>query len=174
MDECIIEPFDRASHDRSGFSCGNAPLDNFLRTLVSQYEKKRLGRTYVGVRPGSKVVIGYFTLAAGSIPPESFPSSAKKFPAHPVPVVLLARLAVDSREQGRGIGARLLASAMGRCLQLGRSVGVHSLIVDAIDDSARSFYERFGFDPLLDGPFHLYLPLASIESGLLPPVPPSS
>ncbi len=174
MDEWIIEPFDRTIHDRADFSCGNAALDNFLPSLVRQYEKRRLGRTYVAVRSGSKLIVGYFTLAAGSIPPEAFSTPVKKFPLHPVPVVLLARLAVDRREQGRGIGSRLLAHVLRLCLELGTSIGIHAVTVDAIDDSAKSFYERFGFLPLLDGLFHLYLPVASIEDGLPPtPKPPS-
>ena len=169
MDEWLIELFDRASHDRADFSCGVASLDKFLHSLINQYEKRRLGRTYVIVRAGSKVVVGYFTLAAGSIPPENIPApTAKKLPTHPVPVVLLARLAVDRREQGRGVGGHLLAYAVRKCLELGESVGIHSVTVDAIDDSAKAFCERFGFLPLLDSPHHLHLPVASIESGLPP------
>ena len=174
MDEWIIEPFDRTIHERADFSCGNTSLDNFLLSLVSQYEKRRLGRTYVVVRSGSKLVVGYFTLAAGSIPPEAFPTPAKKFPLHPVPVVLLARLAVDRREQGRGIGSRLLAHVFQLCLELGTTIGIHAVTVDAIDDSAKLFYERFGFLSLLDGPFHLYLPVASIEDGFPPTGKPPS
>ena len=100
MDEWVIEPLN-ASHERGDFCCGKTPLDTFLHSLVGQYEKRRLGRTYVAVRQGEKRVAGYYTLASGAIAFENVPAKpAKKLPRHPVPVVLLARLAVDTRHHG--------------------------------------------------------------------------
>jgi GNAT superfamily N-acetyltransferase len=161
-----IERLDR-SHERSEFSCGRVPLDNFLRTLVRQYEKRNLGRTYVGVRPGEKRVLGYYTLASGSVAFENLPSSStRKLPRHPVPVVLLARLAVDHSTQGHGLGATLLVDALERCLMLAESLGVHAVEVEAIDAVARSFYEKYGFVSLLDSPNHLFLPVATIRQAL--------
>src|SRR5437588_9239854 len=163
MAEWTIEPLNR-SHERSEFCCGKSPLDNFLRSLVSQYEKRRLGRTYVAVRPGEKQVLGYYTLASGAVPFAHLPGRmAKKLPRHPVPVVLLARLAVDQSVQGQGLGGLLLADALRRCLGLADQLGVHAVEVDAIDEEARAFYEKYGFTALQDDPLHLYLPLASIE-----------
>ena len=163
MAEWIIEPLGRA-HQRAEFCCGKPPLDNFLHALVSQYEKRRLGRTYVAVRPGEERVLGYYTLASGSVAFENLPGkAAKKLPRHPVPVVLLARLAVDQAAQGQGLGGLLLADALKRCLGLAGQLGIHAVEVDAIDDQAKAFYEKYGFVPLLDNPRHLYLPVATIE-----------
>src|SRR5947209_12357325 len=92
VDEWRIEPLDR-SHERGEFCCGTTSLDTFLHSLVSQYERRKLGRTYVAVRPGEKRVFGYYTLAAGSLSFQHLPAKvAKKLPKHPVPVALLARL----------------------------------------------------------------------------------
>src|SRR5689334_20406227 len=107
MAEWLIERLDR-SHLREEFQCGNASLDHFLTALVNQYEKRKLGRTYVAVRPGDKRVWGYYTLASGAISFQHLPAKvAKKLPRHPVPVVLLARLAVTQAAQGTGLGKLL-------------------------------------------------------------------
>lgn len=158
-----VEPFDK-THDRSAFECGRPALDDFIRARVSQYEKRRLGKTFVAVPPGEKRVIGYYTLAAGAVAFEHLPGdSARKLPKHPVPVVLLARLAVDRSAQGRGLGEALLMDALQRSLDLSGGLGVHAVEVDALDDAAAAFYRKYGFTPLLDDPLHLYLPIATVE-----------
>jgi GNAT superfamily N-acetyltransferase len=162
MAEWSIERLDRA-HERSEFCCGKGPLDSFLRTLVSQYEKRRLGRTYVAVRPDEKRVLGYYTLASGAVAFENLPEGAgKKLPRHPVPVILLARLAVDQTVHGQGLGGALLADALRRCLALAGQLGVHAVEVDAIDEQAKAFYEKHGFVALQDDPLHLYLPITTV------------
>ena len=164
MAEWTIEPLDR-SHERGEFSCGSASLDDFLHTLVSQYEKRRLGRTFVAVKPGEKRVLGYHTLAAGAVALEDFPpKAAKKLPKHPVPVILIARLAVDQSMLGKGLGGALLHDALQRCLDLSQQLGVHAVKVDAIDEAAKAFYIKYGFLPLLDRPLHLYLPISTIAA----------
>jgi GNAT superfamily N-acetyltransferase len=152
------------SHDRSSFECGQPPLDDFLRKLVSQYEKRNLGRTYVALEPGGSRVVGYYTLASGYVAFRNLPAdAAKKLPRHPVPVALLARLAVDQSAQGRGLGAALLMDALGRCLELSEKLALHAIEVDAIDQRAAAFYAKYGFVPLLNRPLHLYLPIATVE-----------
>jgi GNAT superfamily N-acetyltransferase len=166
MDEWQIEPFNR-SHDRGEFSCGKAPLDDFIRTLAGQYEKRKCGRTYVAVRPGERRVYGYYTLASGAVPFQHLPPrAAKKLPRHPVPVVLLGRLAVDRAAQGQGLGAILLRDAFRRCLSLSRTLGIYAIEVDAIDEPAKQFYQKYGFIPLLDHDLHLHLPLNTLEGSL--------
>ncbi len=163
MGDWQVERLD-PTHERGGFSCGKPALDEFLRNLVRQYEKRNLGRTYAAVSPGEKRVLGYYTLAAGSIAFEKVPTSgSRKLPKYPVPVVLLARLAVDRSVQGRGLGATLLTDALARSLSLADEVGLHAVEVDAIDDDAKSFSEKYGFVPLLDAPRHLYLTIATIR-----------
>ena len=166
MADWRIEPLGRG-HSRGAFSCGRPPLDDFIRRLVGQYERRNLGRTYVAVRPGDAVVCGFYTLAAGGVSFETLPEeTARKLPRHPVPVVLLARLAVDQAVQGRGLGEALLVDALGRCLGLAEELGIHAVEVDAIDGQARAFYEKYGFVPLLDREMHLFLPIGTIKDGL--------
>lgn len=155
MADWTIEPFAKR-HDRIAFTCGRPPLDDFIRTRVSQYEKRRLGKTFVAVPPGEKRVIGYYTLASGAVAFERMPADAsRKLPRHPVPVVLLARLAVDQTAQGQGLGEGLLVDALQRTLNLSAELGVHAVEVDALDDTAAAFYRKYGFVPLLDEPLHL-------------------
>ena len=167
MDNWRIEPW-TSEHDRSKFSSGKQLLDDFLRMRVSQYERRSIGKTFVAVlsngRQGNRSVIGYYTLAAGSISFEHLPIySARKLPKHPIPVVLLARLAVDKSSQGKGLGEGLLLDALQRSLSLATDLGIYAVMVEAIDDSAASFYMKYGFVSLLDEPLHMYLPIATIE-----------
>ena len=163
MDDWRVEPLGD-SHDRGGFSCGKAPLDDFLRSLAGQYEKRGLGRTYVAVRGGEKKAYGYYTLATGAIPTVHLPAKvAKKLPKHAVPVVLLGRLAVDQAAQGKRLGEYLLTDASRVSLGLSEAVGLFAVEVHAIDEQARRFYEKYGFTPLADSDHHLYLPVRTIE-----------
>lgn len=154
-------------HDRGSFHCGKPPLDVFLRTLVSQYERRNLGRTFVAVRPGDRKVWGYYTLAAHAVAFQNLPpAAARKLPKIPIPVVLLARLAVDQSVQGQGLGGALLVDALTRCVALANGLGIHAVEVDAIDASAQAFYVKYGFEPLPDRPLHLYIRVSDIEGSL--------
>jgi hypothetical protein len=125
---------------REGFDCGKPSLNDFRHTLVRQYEKRSLGRTYVASREDDRRVLGYYTLASGSIDVESLPAKqAKKLPRHAVPVVLLARLAVDRTVHGKGLGGFLLRNALTRSLDLSEKLGIHAVVVDALDDEAKAF-----------------------------------
>ena len=164
-----VERLDR-THVREGFECGSPSLDNFLRLLVSQYEKRNLGRTYVAVRGTDPRVLGYYTIASGAVgfgtlPPEG----AKKLPRHPVPVVLVARLAVDRIAQGQRLGERLLTDALARSVDLSAKLGIHAVVVDAIDQRAKAFYEKYQFTQLSDSELHLYLPIATIAAAFSKP-----
>lgn len=163
MDEWRIEPLDR-SHQRGDFCCGQALLDDFLRSLVSQYEKRKLGRTYVAIRPGDQKVCGYYTLASSSISFQNLPpAAASKLPKHPAPVALLGRLAVDQTVRGRGLGEKLLLDALQRCLVLSSQLGIYAVEVMAIDSLAKAFYQKYGFVPLPDNDQHLFIPMKTIE-----------
>ena len=165
MAEWRIEPL-RASHERGEFCCGKAPLDDFLRLRASQYEKRRLGRTYVALFPGAMKVAGYYTLAAGAIAIANLPpESAKRLPKHPVPVILPGRLAVDQKARGQGLGKALLRDAMRRSLELSEQLGLFAVEVLASDVEAREFYTKYGFVPLPDNDLHLFLPIRTIEEG---------
>jgi GNAT superfamily N-acetyltransferase len=152
------------THQRGEFSCGKPLLDDFLRLRASQYEKRRLGRTYVAVFPGETKVAGYYTLAAGAIPFANLSSNvSKRLPKHPVPVILLARLAVDRKARGQGLGKALLQDALRRCLEMSEQLGVYAVEVLAIDAEAKGFYSKYGFVPLADKDLHLFLPIETIK-----------
>ena len=164
MIDWTIEPFAK-DHDRNAFCCGKPSLDDFIRARVSQYEKRRLGKTFVAVNQGEKRVVGYYTLAAGAVTFERLPTEAsRKLPKHPVPVALLARLAVDQSAQGKGLGEKLLLDALQRALDLSSILGIHAVEVNALDEMAAAFCRKYGFVPRLDDPLDLYLPLSTIEN----------
>jgi GNAT superfamily N-acetyltransferase len=143
-----------------------APLDDFLHLRVNQYEKRRLGRTYVALFSGTKSVAGYYTLAASAVAVADLPQEvAKRLPKHPVPVVLLGRLAVDQKAKGQGLGKALLREALRRSLDLSEQLGLFAVEVLAIDTEAKEFYTKYGFVPLVDNELHLFLPIKTIEAG---------
>jgi GNAT superfamily N-acetyltransferase len=150
-------------HARDKFDCGLPTLDDFLRRLAGQYERRNLGRTYVAVEPGQSRVDGFYTLSSGGVAFANLTDEIRrKLPKHPVPVVHLGRLAVDRRLHGCGLGKRLLIDALGRAYVIAQSIGVHAVEVVAVDDAARTFYLKYGFSPLLDDANHLYLPIKTI------------
>ena len=166
MTEWQIVPFHQ-THIREGFCCGKQAQDDFILMLAGQYQRRSLGRTYVAVRTDDQQyrIAGYYTLAGSALSFEHIPKkSARKLPRHPVPVALLGRLAVDRQAQGQGLGEALLMDALKRCLELSEQLGIHAVEVHAIDSRARTFYEHYGFVPLLDQEFHLHLPISTIRS----------
>ena len=154
-----------ARHDLSAFDCGVPALNDFLKRFALQNQQSQSARTYVATR-GERVV-GYYTLAAGSARREETPARvAKGQAAHPVPVILLARLAVDNGEKGQGIGAGLLKDALLRVVAAADIVGCRAVMVHAKDQGAKTFYMRFGFEPSPSDPFRLFLLLKDIKASL--------
>ena len=167
----VIEPFDRLRHDRSGFDCGIPILNEWLITKMSQFEKKDLARTYVLIESGSSLVKGYYSLSNHSVVYEALPADqAKGLPQIDMPVVLIGRLAVDRSVQGLKLGEFLLIDALRRAEYLAAKIGVRAVEVDAINQSAKSFYQRYGFVALSDDPHHLFLPMNLIRRLQLPPL----
>jgi ribosomal protein S18 acetylase RimI-like enzyme len=168
MAEWNIEPLHRG-HDRKQFSSGQPALDQFLTTLVSQYHKRGLGRTYVATETGQTRVAGYYTLAAGSFDVSILPEKERqKLPKHPVPTIHLGRLAVDTTFQGKRLGETLLFHALHNAVQISAQLGAFAVDVWAIDDAARKFYVKYGFQALLDDPQHLYLPMKTVMQMFAP------
>src|ERR1041384_7233266 len=152
-------------HDRNSFDCGVSALNDYLQKYALQNQKKNAARTYVATR-GNRIV-GYYSLAYGSVSLEEAPPSVKSgLPRHPVPVILLARLAVDSTEHGRGLGAALLKDALLRTIQAAEIAGLRAMLVHAKDESAKRFYEKFGFEPSPTDAYHLFLRLSDILASL--------
>lgn len=167
----VVEPFDRLWHDRSGFDCGIPILDEWLTTKVSQFEKKDLARTYVLVETGSSLVKGYYALSNHTVAYESLPGDqAKGLPQIDMPVVLIGRLAVDRSVQRQKLGELLLIDALRRAEFLASKIGILAVEVDAINEAAKLFCERYGFLTLADDPQHLFLPMSIIRKLQLPPL----
>ena len=153
------------AHDTESFDCGQVPLNEYLRRFAWTNQQANAARTYVATR--SNIVVGYYTLAFGSVEPNAASARVRKGLArHPIPVMVLARLAVDEREQRRGLGKALLKDAILRTLQAAEIAGLRALIVHAKDAAAREFYVRFGFElsPLDD--LHLMLLLKDMKESV--------
>ncbi|MEX0586020.1 MAG: GNAT family N-acetyltransferase [Pirellulales bacterium] len=158
-----------SSHDRTQFDSGVAELDDWLQKLAGQHQRRDLARTYVAVVPGDKRVRGYYAISNHRVCFEALPQDqAKGLPRIDVPVVLLGRLAVDRSTQGQGLGEFLLIDALRRASYIAEQIGVRAVEVDAIDDSAKRFYLKYGFVPLRDDPRHLFLPMQVIRKLKLP------
>ena len=153
-------------HDRRAFDCGVPALNEYLKQYALQNQKKNAARTYAASR-GNRVV-GYYTLAYGAVSREGAPASVQAGLAnHPIPIILLARLAVDVSERGQGLGAGLLKDALLRTLQAAKIAGLRAMLVHAKDAAAKAFYEKFGFEPSPTAPYHLYLRVSDIQANLL-------
>ena len=146
-----------AHHQVAAFNCGALILDEFLSRHALGNHQSGTAKTYVATTD-SHSVVGYYSLAASQILYADAPSRLQKgAPRHPIPVVLLARLAVDRSWQGKGIGAGLLKDAIIRVLTAAEGIGVRALLVHAKDEAAKAFYERYDFAPLPGYPMHLVL-----------------
>lgn len=154
-DHGVIEKL-RREHSLDSFDCGKDELNRFLKRQAWNNQQSHSAQTYVLAKKLS--VLGYYSLAAGSVRHEDATERVKKGLArHPIPVILLARLAVDISVQGRGVGPALLKDALLRAASAADAIGARALLVHAKDDNARGFYEHFDFEPSPSDPYHLLL-----------------
>lgn len=151
------------THAVEEFTCGQPELDRFLVRHALQAQQAGSSQTYVGVN--DKTVIGFYSLVVSEAMHADAPERvAKGMPRYPIPLMVLARLAVHSDWQGRRIGAGLLLDALGRTLQSADIAGIRALAVHAKDDSAASFYRHFGFIPSPTDSRHLFMLLKDIRA----------
>jgi GNAT superfamily N-acetyltransferase len=155
----IIEPLS-SKHDRSSFDCGESSLNTYLKQYARQNDEKGLGRTFVAVEASQTRIKGYYTISTGAVTFEEVP---EKVPRYPIPIVHLGRLAVDLNSQGERLGELLLIDALERAFKASEQLGIYAVEVRALNDRARNFYLKYGFMPLLDDEFHLYLPMKTIR-----------
>jgi GNAT superfamily N-acetyltransferase len=157
-----IEKLSR-SHPVEGFDCGSEPLNRFLSRYALQNQQGGASQTYIAL-DGERVA-GYYTLAVGHVEYDDAPERLTKGLArHPVPIMLLARLAISRESQRKGIGAGLLKDAMLRTLQAAEIAGIRAFAVHAKDDQAKAFYEHFDFVPSPSDPYHLFRLLKDIRA----------
>lgn len=158
----IVEKL-RRDHAIDDFDCGKEPLNRFLKKHAFQNQQSNASQTYMLVE--DKTVCGYYTLVVGSVEHHEAPARLTKGQArHPIPIMLLARMAVSSDSHGMGIGPALLKDALQRTLQAADIAGIRAFAVHAEDDEARGFYEHFDFIPSPTDKMHLMLLLKDVKA----------
>ena len=152
----------RADHQTENFDCGNKALNHYLIRFARQNQRADSSQTYLALI-GERVV-GYYTLTVGEVRYGDAPERlAKGLPRYPIPVIILARLAVDRDFQGQRLGQGLLLDTMRRTLQAAKVAGIRAILVHAKDDLAREFYEHFGFEAFSPDSLTLYRLLKDIR-----------
>ena len=145
------------------FDCGQDALNQFLQRHAFNNQRANSAQTYVCCENG--MVVGFYSLTVGSVDHSSAPERVVKGLArHPVPVMILARLAVDQKAQGQGLGRALLKDALRRTLSAADIAGIRAVLVHAKDDSAREWYQGFDFKVGPTDPFHLFLVLKDLKA----------
>ncbi len=152
-------------HGIDTFDCGREALNRFLIRYALQNQQAEASQTYVAL--ADEEVVGYYTLVVGQVEYNDAPERLTKGLArHPVPIMLLARLAVAVSWQGKGLGSGLLKDAMLRTVQAAEIAGIRAFAVHAKDTEAKSFYEHFDFAPSPSDPYHLFRLLKDIRGAL--------
>lgn len=153
------------SHNRSAFSCGVDTLDRYLHRQARQDRDRKVAGVFVLLDSETELIAGYYTLNSTSVELADLPVEvAEKLPRYPrLGATLIGRLAVDLRYQRQGTGRRLMLDALRRAWDHSEDIGSVAVIVDAKDDDARRFYEKYGFTRFPVQPFQLFLPMTQIR-----------
>jgi len=164
--------FQKLSRDfvRADFDCGIESLNDFLKRCALQNLKMNVNVTIVAVSGDNpRKILGYYSVSMAQVNFENLPADlAKGIPRYPVPAMRIGRLAVDRAAQGAGLGGELLRYALYRAVDLSQEVGTCIVLVDALDENAKRFYERYGFVSLIDLPLSLVLPMETIAEARRP------
>ncbi len=152
-------------HELAGLDCGNDQLNTWLIDHALASQRADLARTYLALE--GDAVVGYVSLTTGSIRREDAPKRyARGMPRHPIPMILIARLAVDRSHQRRRLGSRLLAEALRRAVAASDAAAARLVVVDAIDEDAAAFYRRWGFIEVPEHPHRLFRKMADVRRSL--------
>jgi GNAT superfamily N-acetyltransferase len=153
----------RRDHRVEGFDCGKEPLNPFLDRFALQSQLSNTSQTYLAL--SDEELVGFYTLVFGEVAYEDAPERLRKgVVRHPIPLMILARLAVASTLAGRRIGSGLLKDAFARTLAAAEIAGLRAVAVHAKDDEARAFYEHFNFVASPTDPMHLFVLLKDVRS----------
>jgi GNAT superfamily N-acetyltransferase len=158
-------------HEVDRFECGREQLDRWLRAYAGQGQRHDTARTFVVCHRGAREVVGYHTLLASQVEQSEATGEVRRGTSEhfPVPVCLIARLAVSRAEQGAGLGRSLLLDALRRADRASRSIGMRAVLVHALDEEAAAFCTHFGFRPASAEPLTLMVPLEAVRRVLPPP-----
>lgn len=149
-------------HELAGFDCGKDELNRFLQRYARSNQQANSAQTYVACR--GKAVVAYYSLTVGAVAHADVTERVKKaMPRYPIPVMILARLAVDKSMRGQQLGAGLLKDALLRTARAADIAGIRALLVHAKDDEAKGFYEHFDFEPSPTDPHHLFLLMKDLQ-----------
>jgi predicted N-acetyltransferase YhbS len=153
-----------ADHDLASFTSGTENLDRWLKQRAMKNQVSGASRTFVACQTGQ--VVAYYALASSAIAVEAASGRLRRNMPDPIPVVVLARLAVDQRLQGKGLGRALVQDASLRVIQAADAIGIRGMIVHALSDNAKAFYERVGFEPSPLDPMILMVTLSDMKAAL--------
>lgn len=169
MSDRFVE-LSKSEHDRTSFDCGQEPLNTFLQTRALRHQASGISKTMVLPADQSAdakhLIRAFYTLSSSVIERETLPpADAKKLPRYPVPVFVLAQLAVDSRYHGSGLGKITLINALCRCCSIYNELPAYSVVVDCLDSNAESFYSKYGFSFLCtaNGRNRLFIPMKTVQ-----------
>lgn len=150
-------------HSRDSFDCEVEPLNDYLKKYAFQNQKRDAARTYVIANEEDQIIV-YYTLVFGSVSiEETTPEISAGSGKYPIPIILLARLAIDKTQKGKGLGKFLIKDALLRAVRASEIAGLRAFLVHAKDGSAKTFYEKFGFQPSPHNEFHLFLKMSDIR-----------
>lgn len=148
-------------HQVTGFNCGHDSLNDWLTKRALKNQDSGANRTFVICSQNN--VIGYYALASGSVERIDAPGTISRNMPEPIPVAVLARLAIDKKHQGQGLGVALLKDAMQRTAFIANDVGIRAILVHALDDEAKEFYLRYGFVESLTDSLTLFLSCKQLQ-----------
>ena len=167
-----IAKFDKALHDRSGFSCGFGPIDNFLKSSLSEQIKAAFVMAWIATVGDDPSVLGFYTLGAMAVLANPGPKAWQRAGIPDIPVIYIRVVAVHKDKQSNGLGTALLIDAMKRCLGIADQLGAAAIALDVLQDDhfdrRRKFYAELGFHPLgdPDNPQRVFIPMADIRASL--------
>ena len=167
-----ISKFDKALHDRSAFSCAFAPIDNFLKSSISDHVKNGFVTAWVATAEGQRDVLGFYTLGALAVRLGLGPSKWHRAGVPDITVIYVRAVAVRNDMQGHGLGTALLVDAMKRCLGIADQMGAAAIVLDVLEDDhferRWKFYAELGFQPLgdPDNPLRVYITMADVRATL--------
>lgn len=166
-----FEPLDKKTHDRQTFNCGESELNAFIKTKAAKHMQAGISRTMVlptaiAFDNNTYAICAFYSIAASTICRDVLPvPMAKKLPHYPVPVFLIAQLAVHQDFHGKGLGKISLVQALAHLWQVNQHMPAYAVIVDCLNDAAKGFYQQFGFEFLYEhhGRARLFLPMNTVK-----------